>query len=212
MTGVTAAAQTVPLSGQFEYTPERAKAAEDARKKRRFANVVKRLCRHRTELVDAARNEMIEPRHMVSCLLSEHFFLKNVADDLVDAAAFTGHYLDPSLGLTQIKLSTARPIANELYDQPISDQYIIYDLLNSKTAVKYMARLLGNIIDDYRKSGFDISNATGVVCSSYLVGNSRARAEAHRRDKTVPVLNYYGIYAREHRTTADAIISGAACR
>lgn len=202
----------MPLSSQFEYTAERAKAAEAARLKRRFANVVQRICRHRTELVDAARDEMIEPRHLVSCLISEHFFLKNIADDLVDAAAFTGHYFDPSLGLTQIKLSTARPIATELYGKPISDQQIIYDLLDSKTAVKYMARLVGTIIDDYRKSGFDISNSTGVVCSSYLVGNARARAQAHRRNKTVPDLNYYGIYARDHRSTADEIISGAACK
>lgn len=179
----------------------------------KFRHGVEVICKHRDIVLSAARAEQISPRHMIGCLLSEYTFLKDAIDTAVDVAALAGFYWDPSLGFTQVKLSTARGIARELYNsQWVPDQQIIYDLLTPRTSTQYMARLIHNIVGDYKNAGFDIAGSVGLVCSSYLVGNSRARAMAHQRNGTLPELNYYGRFAHANESTAAEIESGRACR
>lgn len=179
---------------------------------KKFKHGVQVICRHRTSIIDAAREQNVNPRHMIGCLLSEYTYLKDAVDVAVDVAAYAGFYWDPSLGFTQIKLSTARGIARELYEEKlIADQFIIRDLLNPRVATKYMARLIHNIVADYKRAGFSIEDSTGLVCSSYLVGSSSARARNHRRNGTLPELNYYGRFAVNNHATITRIESGVAC-
>lgn len=180
---------------------------------KKFKRGIEVVCRHRTLIISAARTEKVNPRHMIGCLLSEYTYLKDAIDVAVDIAAYAGFYWDPSLGFTQIKLSTARVIAHELYDEKvIADEHVIHDLLNPRTATQYMARLIHNIVEDYRRAGFDIDGSTGLVCSSYLVGNSGLRARNHKRNGTLPDLNDYGRFAIKNEATVLGIESGARCR
>lgn len=178
----------------------------------RFKNGIQRICRHVPEIENAAKVENISPRFMIGCLLSEHTYLVNAVDDAVDIAAAFGIYDDPSIGLAQIKLSTARKIAPQLYNRSVPDDVIINDLLNPRVAPHYMAYLIRDILNNYEAAGFDLTNSIGLVCSSYLVGNSRMWAFRHKKNGTSPGVNYYGAFAMKHQQTITNILSGSACR
>ena len=174
-------------------------------------SVIQSICQHREIILSVAAASNISPRHMVACLISEYTFLKNSTDSVVDIAASFGLYDDPSLGFTQIKLSTARPLAKQLYGSDLNSQQIVTDLLEPKVAVLYMAQLIENIIADYAAFGFDISHSPGLVCSSYLVGQSRRKAAAHMKNKTQPKMNDYGLFAHRTQNISRRIETGELC-
>lgn len=200
----------VILSAQLALAQGRADQGL-TRQQRKLNIAVKTLCKYRGAIIEAAHEQQVNSRNMFACLLSEHTFLKNNTDDLVDAAARLGIHKDPSLGLTQIKLSTARSIAKEIYGEAQSDEKIISDLLRPRLATHYMAILIGSIIDDYARFGFDIQDSPGVICSSYLVGNSYVRARTHYENGTSPGLNYYGRFAQKNLPLANSLQQGLAC-
>ncbi|MEK6556672.1 MAG: DUF1402 family protein [Bdellovibrionota bacterium] len=173
---------------------------------------IKKICKYRTDIITAAQLSSLSAQPFFACLIAEYTFLKNTTDDFVDVAAALGIYDDPSLGFAQIKLSTARPLAKQLYDEPVTDQKIISDLLTPKIAALYMAQLIENTIIDYSDFGFDISKSPGLICSAYLVGRSRSRASQHKKNGTQPIFNYYGRFAHQARKIAARIESGELCK
>jgi hypothetical protein len=187
--------------------------ANDARAEKVYVkkSVIRNICQYREIILSVAAASYISPRHMLACLISEHTFLKNSTDDVVDIAASFGLYDDPSLGFTQIKLSTARPLARQLYGRDLNSQQIVADLLEPKVAALYMAQLIENIITDYAAFGFDISQSPGLVCSAYLVGQSRSKAAAHKKNNTQPKMNDYGLFAHRTQNISRRIESGELC-
>ncbi len=171
-----------------------------------------KICRYRDTIQKAAKAASVPSDLMFACLLSEHVYLVNGSDNWVDAAAYLGIYDDPSLGFTQIKLSTARPLAKQIYHRSQTDKKIIADLLTPSLASHYMAQLIENILTDYADYGFYIHNSPEIVCTSYLVGNSRAKAKKHFDNGTQPKANYYGNFALKYFELAQNIDSGKACR
>lgn len=177
-----------------------------------FEQAIGLVCRYRQAIASAASIENISQRHIVGCLLSEHTYLSDFYDQLADMAAYWGLNSNASIGLVQMKLSTGRRIAKEIYKkQSVSDEKIVNDLLTPEIAVRYMAHLISIIISDYAHFGFDISNSTGLVCSSYLVGNSWQKAKTHKSKNTWPQMNYYGRFAHNNGLAISRIITGESC-
>lgn len=190
--------------------------AQNTPTRTRLDKAINTLCDHRAEIQNASQMFYIPSDLMYSCLLAEHVLLIDYQDNLVDVAAGAGVESiikrNPSLGLTQIRLSTARGLSKSFYGEARTDEQLINDLLDPQRASYYMAMLVSDILSDYARYGFYLHNDPGVVCTSYHVGSSIQSARKHKKNKTQPSTNFYGEYAEDHFRLAQLIASGKVCK
>ena len=117
--------------------------------------------------------------NLLACILIDEF-ARMGPDDLLDILGKLGVH-DTTVGLAQIKMSTARDLIRKKYYHADSDisQIRLYNLLaNDKTSIQFAAAYL-SFIKKFR-AGKNLGTSAAEVASSYsyrLSGNVRKRGQ-----------------------------------
>ncbi len=120
-----------------------------------------------SEIRNAAKNDAIDPILLSSILTDE--IARMAPDDLMDILGKYG-IRDTSVGLAQVKMSTAREIIKKGYykaNPNISDKRLYNLLSNEKEAVKISSAYLRMAYDYRRKKGISTSDIAMANCYSH---------------------------------------------
>jgi hypothetical protein len=164
-------------------------------------NTVKLLHDNAQNIIAAGKEFGVDPVVIAACIYGEQRLNVNWIDHLTDRAAF---FLDTSVGIGQVKISTAKMLEDSGYIEKTSsyiysamlieisrEEAIADKLLNPETNVRYVAAYLKYWQDRWSEAYSDIDNDIGVLTTLYNQGEKN-------KPHSSPKPNLFGEYAERN--------------
>ncbi len=174
------------------------------------------LLREMKPIIDeSAKLYDVDPRAIAGAILAENSLNVQVADSVQDflvkyKIAKTGKIFGKSFsfGLGQIHPETALEvdsIAARIEGRNLRNEgEISQELLKPESAIKYVAAILKNTQDVYKKHGMDIKNDPALLTTLYNLGRPEVRAKETRRLGGNPKPNYFGYFVNQNLSKIES--------
>jgi hypothetical protein len=167
---------------------------------------------------EAAQLYQVDERVIAGCFVAEHSMNVGIKDPVENFLVMThaapkgnifGYkftFGPGQMGFNEAKgvekLSAAIENRAERTDSEISSQ-----MLTAKGSVFYMAAILRNAQDIYKKAGADVSDRPEILASLYNLGKVDERAAAIKESGAKPKQNYFGLFVNKYLPEIKAALS-----